>query len=116
MATTGREPRAAARGTLTGKLDAAAWGVFFIWIGVVLLANLGWSVGLFGVGVITLGAQLARKYLGEELEGFWVLVGFLFLLGGIWELFSIRAGLVPILLIVAGALLLLSTLTARPKG
>jgi hypothetical protein len=37
-----------------------------------------------------------------------VVVGALFLLGGIWELFQVQVGLVPILLIVAGGALLLS--------
>jgi hypothetical protein len=37
-------------------------------------------------------------------------VGFLFVLGGVWELLSIQFSLVPIVLIVAGAALLLSAL------
>lgn len=109
------EPLMASRETLLKKLDAAAWGLFFIWIGVALLTNAGWGVGLLGVGIITLAAQAARKSLALEVEGFWVLVGFLFLLGGIWELFSIRVDFVAVLAIVAGALLLVSALTSRSK-
>jgi len=30
------------------KLDAAAWGVFFLWVGIALVAGLGWGVGLLG--------------------------------------------------------------------
>jgi hypothetical protein len=92
------------------KLDAAAWGLFFVWVGVALIANLGWGLGLVGVGVITLGGQLARRYFGLALERFWLVVGFLFVLGGVWELLSIQFSLVPIVLIVAGAALLLSAL------
>ncbi len=39
MATTRPEPIAANKGTVTGKLDAAAWGLLPI------LANLGWGAG-----------------------------------------------------------------------
>lgn len=58
----------ASRETLLKKLDAAAWGLFFIWIGVALLTNVGWGVGLLGVGIITLAGQAARKSLGLEVE------------------------------------------------
>ena len=93
---------------VTHKLDAAAWGLFFVWVGVALIANLGWGLGLLGVGVITLGGQLARKYFSLTVERFWVVVGLLFVLGGVWELLGLQFSLVPILLIVAGVALLLS--------
>lgn len=92
------------------KLDAAAWGLFFVWVGVALIANFGWGVGLLGVGVITLGGQLARKYFGLAIERFWVVAGLLLVLGGVWELLGLQFSLVPILLIVAGVALLVSAL------
>ncbi len=46
---------------LIKKLDAIGWGLFFIWKGAALIADVGWGVGLLGVGIITLGAQAARK-------------------------------------------------------
>lgn len=92
------------------KLDAAAWGLFFVWVGVALIASLGWGLGLVGIGIITLAAQLARRYFGLAVEGFWVVIGLLFVVGGAWDLFAVQANLVPIVLIVAGAALLLSTL------
>ena len=70
--------------------------------------DVGWGVGLIGVAVITLGGQVARYSYGLTIEMFWAAVGVLFLLGGIWELFQVQVGLVPILLIVAGGALLLS--------
>ena len=90
------------------KLDAAVWGLFFLWVGVALLADVAWGLGLLGVGVITLGGQLGRKYFGLDVESFWVVVGLLFVLGGVWELFGVQFSLVPIVLIVAGVALLLS--------
>jgi len=95
------------------KLDVVGWGLFFIWIGVAMLSNVGWGAGLLGVGTITLGGQTARKYFGLKLEGFWVAVGFIFVLGGVWELFDIRLGAVPILCIVAGVALLVTVLVGK---
>jgi predicted phage tail protein len=92
------------------KLDAVAWGLFFVWVGVALLANTGWGLGFLGVGVITLGGQLARKYFSLGVERFWVVVGLLFVLGGVWELLVIQLSLVPMVLIVAGVALLLSAM------
>jgi hypothetical protein len=90
------------------RLDAAGWGLFFIWVGVCLLLDVGWGIGLIGVAAITLLEQAARKIYGLAIESFWVVVGVLFLLGGIWELFQVKVGLVPILMIVAGCALLIS--------
>jgi hypothetical protein len=54
------------RKNLNQKIDAAGWGVFFIWIGVAVLADVGWGVGLIGVGVIILGGLAAREYLSAS--------------------------------------------------
>ncbi len=90
------------------KLDAAAWGLFFVWVGIALIADIGWGPGLVGVGIITLVGQLARKYFGLTVERFWVVVGLLLVLGGVWELLGLQFSLVPVLLIVAGVALLVS--------
>jgi hypothetical protein len=92
------------------KLDAAAWGLFFVWVGVALIANISWGLGLLGVGVIMLGVQVARKNFGLALEGFWVVVGLLFVLGGVWELLGVRYSLVPMVSIIAGVALLISAM------
>jgi hypothetical protein len=96
-------------------LEVAGWALFFIWIGISFLAKFHIGVGLVGIALITLGGQIARKFYGLKLEGFWVIVGLLFLLGGIWELFTPKIPLVPILLIVAGAVLLGSILLGKHK-
>lgn len=110
MADRDHDQMAANRRALNRKLEAAGWGLFFIWIGIALFAHLGWGAGLLGVGIIILGAQAARKYFGLKLEGFWVAVGFLFVVGGFWKLVNVQLGLLPILCIVAGAALLVSAL------
>jgi len=90
------------------KLDAVGWGLFLIWIGIVLLLNASSSVALLGIGVIILGVQVARVFLKLNLEGFWFVVGLLFLMGGIWQMVGARFPLVPILLIVAGVALIVT--------
>jgi hypothetical protein len=105
----------AKKSALNKKLEAIEWGLFFIWTGIAFLAHLGWGVGLLGVGIIILGGQVARKFLALKRAGFWVVVGFLFIVGGGWELFHVQLKLVPILCIVAGAALLLSALLGRAR-
>jgi hypothetical protein len=100
---------------VASAVTARGWGLFFIWIGVAVLFNVGWGAGLLGVGILTLGAQVARKYFGLRLEGFWVLAGFFFVLGGIWELVDLRLGLLPVLCIAVGIALLVSTLVGKPR-
>jgi len=90
------------------KLEAIGWGAFFVWIGVVFLAGIeaGWA--LAGIGVITLAGQAARVTSGLRHEGFWLVVGGCFLLGGIWQLVQVQLPLFPVLLILAGAALILA--------
>ena len=61
--------------SLVKTLDAAGWGLFFIWIGLVFGLEIRSSVALLGIGIITLGMQLVRKSRGLNFEGFWCLVG-----------------------------------------
>ncbi len=98
------------------KLDAASWGVFFIWVAIAFLADVGWGAGLLGVGSIILGTQVIRKYLGLKLEGFWVVFGFFFVLGGVWELFNVQfIGIIPVLCIGVGLAVLVPTLLGKPR-
>jgi len=95
------------------RLDAAGWGLFFIWVGLSVLMDFDWGVGLIGIAAIILLGQTARRYFGLRLEIFWVAIGVLFFLGGIWELNQIQMGLAPILMIFAGSALLLSLFRRR---
>lgn len=98
---------------LSKRLEAAGWGLFFIWVGVSLLLDFGWGVGLIGVAAIILLGQSARISHGLTIEMFWAAVGVLFLLGGIWNLFQVKVELVPLLLIGAGGALILSLIRRR---
>ena len=111
----GEGPKTDQRNEVARKLGAVGWSLFFIWIGVALLMKVDVGIGLLGVGVITLGAQAARKYFNLKLEGFWVVVGLVFVIGGIWALFEPKLPLLPIVLIVAGLALLVSTFKGKGR-
>jgi hypothetical protein len=108
---------------LAKKLDAVGWGFFFIWIGIAVLAHVGWGVGLVGVGVIAVAAQVARKYFGLPVERVGLVIGIVFVAWGVWELLSIElgrarmaGGLLPTLCIVLGVAFVVSALLRRPRG
>jgi hypothetical protein len=95
------------------NLEVVGWAMFLIWIGIAMLADFGFVIGLFGVGIITLGSQTARKYFNFKVEGFWVIAGLLFVLGGIWELLKIEFNLLPILIIVAGLVFIIYVIRGK---
>lgn len=95
------------------RIDAIGWGLFFLWVGIGLAAHVGWSVGLLGVAVITIGVQLWRKYLKLRMDAFWLILGGLFGIVGIACLLGLRVDVVPLLFIAAGLFLLVSTLRFR---
>jgi len=90
------------------KLDAIGWALFFIWVGIAWIANVGFGVGLLGVAAIILGMQAIRRLMGFNLEFFWIIVGIGFGIGGLWEYFDVQTPLAPIVLIIAGVALLVS--------
>lgn len=98
------------------RVEGLAWGLFFVWMGVVLLEELGWGIGLLGVGILIFAGQIARRWVAESFETFWLMVGALFVLGGAWTLLGVRVSLLPIVFILAGAALLVSAIVAKPKN
>jgi len=103
-------------------IDAAGWGLFFIWIGVAFLTHVGWGVGLLGVGIIALGAQAARKYFALNVDRFGLVLGTVFVAAGVLLLLDIHADtapipamLVPLLFIVVGVAILVSVWRRRPR-
>ena len=110
------QDKSSRRRHMARKLDAVGWGLFFIWVGIAFLADLGMGVGLLGVGVLALGEQVARRHYNLNMEGFWIVVGFLFVVGGLWSIFEARVALVPLLLIVAGLAVLVSAFWGKPRS
>ena len=98
---------------LEKKLATIGWGVFFGWIGIVMLMEAGSGIVLLGIGVVTLGMQGVRKYYLLDFERFWLLCGALFLAGGIWDLAQLDLPFVPIVLVLVGVVLIGSTLRKK---
>ncbi|WP_375157147.1 hypothetical protein [Bradyrhizobium sp. RDT46] len=92
------------------QIDSAAWAVFFIWVGVVMLASMPWAWFLVGVGVLITGVQIVRRQQGLKIEMFGVIVGLIMLAAGVWDLVALSLPLMPIILIVLGGYLLWKTL------
>ncbi len=99
------------------RLDLGSWGAFLVWTGIAFLAPLPWGVWLLGVGIVVLGTQLYRRQIALHVEGFWLVAGSLFLIGGLWELAGLerRVAVIPIVCILAGAGLLVNALR-RPRS
>ena len=107
------QPAANRKAELAKRLDVAGWGVFFIWVAAAIVADLGWGIGLVGVGVITLAGQVARRCVGRRPEWFWVVAGCLFVAGGISALAKVKLPLVPVLLAIAGVAMLASAICGK---
>ena len=105
----GPEFRRAEPDVVAPKLEVVGWGLFFMWAGVAFLGSVPSGVAVFGVGVITLGMQLTRRMYRLSFQGFWVVMGCLFVIAGLcWEELVVGIPLIPILFLAAGAALLWS--------
>ncbi|MDJ0926604.1 MAG: hypothetical protein QNJ73_03050 [Gammaproteobacteria bacterium] len=89
----------------TSRFDAAGWALFFIWVGIAWLADVGLGIGLLGVAAITLGMQAIRKAFGVPVEMFWIVVGIGFAVAGLWQWLDIQRPLAPFVLIALGVAL-----------
>ena len=101
--------------TTARRLDAGGWGLLVIWVGVALIAGFGWGAGLLGVGGITLAVQVARRFLRLGAEPFWIVVGALFVAGGVAEFLALELNLLPVLLIIGGLGLVISALRRNTR-
>ena len=108
--------RSQAKSIYARQLDAVGWALLLIWIGVAVLANVGWGWALLGMGGIVLGAQAALWRRSETVDRFAAACGVVFLIGGAWVVLGLTWPLVPVLLILLGAGLLWNALFGtRPE-
>ena len=105
--------RFGANSTFARSIDAAGWALFFMWIGVALLAGLTWTVSLIGTAVIILGVQAVLLVRREKLDVFMAAVGAVLLVGAITDVYGSIWSLFPALLIVIGIAMLADTLRRR---
>lgn len=96
----------AEKNELARLIDRVGWALFFIWIGVALLADLGWGWSLLGVAAIILAGEGVRWLKALPVQGFWVAVGAMCLLIATWELLAISRSMVPMFAILFGLALL----------
>ncbi len=102
--------------TLDQKITSCTWGALLIWIGIALFTGATWGVGLIGVGTILLVEQLARRRHAVNYEDVWVLIGAAAVITGIGIAFGVRELLVPIVLVLVGVFLFVSSLMSRAEG
>lgn len=105
-----KEPVKKEQEILSRKLEAIGWSLFFIWIGIGMIAGFRTGLTLLGIGLIVLGGQAGRKYYQLKVEKFWIIVGLLFLCGGLWDIFSLNVPFAAVILILIGVLSLFTTL------
>ena len=101
---------------LADRLSSAGWALFFIWIGIAVLVHLSWAWSLIGVGAIILGEQAARWRLDMKVRPRSVVLGAIFLVGGLWQLFYFSFPLAPLLLIAVGATILWNGFFGKGTG
>ena len=106
-------PGLAANEALSQKLEAVGWALFLNWVGISVLADVGWGWGLLGVATIILGEAVVRRLWDLNVGGFWIVVGLMFLAGGFWELFQVQWPLAPILIIGCGLAVLWGAISGK---
>ncbi len=97
------------------QIDSTAWALFFIWMGIVMLAGLSWAWFLVGAGILMLGAQALRRQRDLKVETFGVAVGVVLLAAGAWDLLELPLPFMPVILILLGAWLLWKTHAGSPE-
>jgi hypothetical protein len=95
--------------TLNHRLERISWGLFLIMIGGLWLVPNDWvpeGTWLIGAGLIMLGLNAARYLNGIAMSSFTIILGSLALAGGLAHLFGVALPLLPILLILIGAVII----------
>lgn len=100
---------------LARRYESLGWGSFIIWVGFCILVGIGFNLALLGIGVITLVFQYLRKINGLPLENFWLIAGILFVLGATWGFAGLKFPLVPILIIIAGVIVVMQAVREKDK-
>lgn len=101
--------------TFARSIDAAGWALFFMWVGIALLAGFGWTVSLIGTAAIILFVQAVLFFRGERLDVFMAALGVVLLIGAIADVYGSIWTLFPALLIVVGIAMLADTFRRRTE-
>jgi hypothetical protein len=103
-----------ANSTFARSIDSIGWALFFMWVGIAMLANFSWTVSLIGTAVIVLGVQGALFFRRERLDIFMLAIGVVLLFGTITDMYGLPLSLIPALLIVIGIMMFADALRAHP--
>ncbi|MHC4225470.1 MAG: hypothetical protein ACYSUN_15880, partial [Planctomycetota bacterium] len=94
------------RTSVLGKrIDAVGWGLFLVMVGAILMVpreETPKGVWIAGVGLILLGTNAARFFLGIRVRGFFLVLGVVALAAGAGRYFGVRLPILPILLVLLG--------------
>ncbi|HLO27931.1 MAG TPA: hypothetical protein VK249_02275 [Anaerolineales bacterium] len=72
--------------SLNRRLEAIAWGAFFVWWGLTeLFPSLPGGTGAIGIGIILLGLNASRSMNGIPVSGFTTTLGVLALVLGVLD-------------------------------
>jgi hypothetical protein len=106
--------------TLNRRLEAIAWGAFFVWWGITeLFPSLPKGSGAIGIGIILLGLNVARSMNNIPSSGFTTTLGILALVLGVLDFsrgllhLSFELPVFGILLIVLGVIFLARELIGK---
>ena len=102
------------------RLDAIGWGLFLLMLGGLWLVPEEWGMPegawLIGAGVIILGLIAVRYITGLQVSGFWLFLGALAFGTGLASVLGLDLPVFPILLVIAGAGILLKPLFDRRRS
>lgn len=106
--------RSGSNSRIARSIDSVGWALFFMWVGIALLANLSWTVSLIGTAAIILAVQAILFFRRERLDVFMSAVGVVLLIGAVADVYGSPMSLFPALLIVIGIAMLADTMRSRP--
>jgi hypothetical protein len=99
---------------LDRKINSRAGGALLIVIGLSIWLDIGWGWSAVLVGIILLTEQAARWRLDLKFQRFWVIAGLIALGTGVSVSIGLQEALVPLLLVLAGGVLIAKTFMDRP--
>ena len=100
--------------TFARSIDSIGWALFFMWVGIALLAGFSWTVSLIGTAAIVIAVQSMLLFRGERVDIFMAAVGLVLLIGAFADVYGSVWSLFPALLVVIGIAMLADTLRRRP--
>jgi hypothetical protein len=95
------------------SVDSIGWALFFMWVGIALLASFSWTVSLIGTAAIILAVQGTLFVRGERLDVFMAAVGVVLLIGAVSDIYGSVWSFFPALLVVIGIAMFVETVRAH---